>query len=449
MVAESIKAFIESVFSIYNSIGDYIFEFYALHSRDILDILHISLKTIFNVLLFLTVIIATSYLIMSVAVLFRKKKEQRLKSSFEPKVTVQIPTFNELAALHCAKRCLAFDYPKDKLQIIIGDDSDDPEVSKHIDSFAAEHDNVQVTRRGNNIGFKPGNLNHMLKYSDGEILVIFDSDFLPDRDFLRRIVTPFEDPEVSVAQSRWKIANFDQNFISVLGGTILMICHNVALEFIHLFKGTGVLCGSGEAIRKKDLIEVGGWLAGSLTEDIECSLRLIKKGKKLVYLNDLECHCETPHRFKDLCKQQMRWAYGVCLSTKKHIFDILRSDKTLRRDKLSVFIFASGYMFSFLLLGLTVTGFLSIISNRPAAIDWPRFFSETGVNILITSGFLVSCMVALSKNRKIRRIPQVIASSFSVGIAVTYYVNVGIFKALFARQMQWFMVDKNGNEYSG
>ena len=123
-------------------------------------------------------------MVMSVYIMFAKtkKKEKMFIEHKAPFVTIQIPTFNELAAIRCAKKCLEFDYPKNKYEILIGDDSSNKEVSKKIDAFAAKYDNVSVTRRGNNLGFKAGNLNNMLKISKGEILVLFDSDFIPKRD---------------------------------------------------------------------------------------------------------------------------------------------------------------------------------------------------------------------------------------------------------------------------
>lgn len=450
MITEFVKNLFSIFFEIYNSIGNYVYLFYFDYSRIILDYIHFFFKNTFNFLLLITIILASFYLIMAVTIMFKKKKQiKELKDINYPKVTIQIPTYNEIAALNCAKKCINFDYPKDKMEIIIGDDSNDIKISKQIDDFAKKYENlIKVTRRGKNIGFKPGNLNHMLKYTNGEIIVIFDSDFLPEKDFLKRILIPFiADKNVSVVQAKWNIHNFKQNVYSILGGTISLLCHNIALPFIKNYGGNTFLCGSAEAIRKKDLINVGGWTSGTLTEDVECSFRLIEKGnKKLIFLEDLECKCEAPYTFKDLCKQQMRWAYGVISAFKLHFKNILKSKQTNKKDKLSVIIFASGYLFSMLILMLTIIGFLSIISNRPAPIEWGLFLSETFRNVLLTSGFIITSIVALSLGKKIKEIPKMIAGSLSVGLVVAYYVNVGIFKAIFSREMKWFMLNKNGNK---
>jgi cellulose synthase/poly-beta-1,6-N-acetylglucosamine synthase-like glycosyltransferase len=444
----TIKTILDNIFRLHEKSGDFVYNFYQSYSRAMLDFLHVIFDNIFTVLLVMTIAVTFFYLIMAITVFLRKKKVGKLlPEGNEPLVTVQIPTYNELAALSCAKHCLEFDYPKEKMQIIIGDDSSDKKISAKIDAFAKKHPGIiQVTRRGRNVGFKPGNLNHMLTYTKGEYVVIFDSDFLPPTDFLRRILAPFsEDKDISVVQARWNIKNFSQNIYSVLGGTISLVCHQIMLPFISRDKGMCFLCGSAEAIRKKDLLEAGGWQSGSLTEDIECSLRLIMKNKKLVYLEDCECDCEAPFTFKDLCKQQMRWAYGVITAIKVHFWALMKS-RTRASRKLSVFIFASGYLFALLLLGVTIFGILAVISTKPAPIDWPRFLGETSRNILLTSGFLISSVLALWLGKRIKELPRMVGSSLSVGLAVTYHVNVGIAKALFGRKMHWFMLNKNGNK---
>lgn len=447
------SAVVEFSSTYYARVGDFVYQFYAQNSRAILDTFHLLFKGTFTFVLWLTAGIALVYMIMALIVMLTKRRthSQAIPRGKEPTVTVQIPTYNELAAITCAKRCLAFDYPAQKMQIIIGDDSNDPKTKAAIDRFAAAHkDRILVTRRGANVGFKPGNLNHMLKYTTGEIIVIFDSDFLPEKDFLRRIVAPIAaDRSVAVSQARWRITNFRQNGVSVLGGTITMLCHNVMLAFIDRTGSNAFLCGSAEAIRRSDLEKAGGWLTGALTEDIECSLRLYQRGRRLVYLEDLSCGCEAPHTVRDLCKQQMRWAFGVITAFKMHWRKLFFTARPRARDKMSAMLFGSGYFFSVLLLLITVFGVLSLLSDRPAPIDWVLFLSETGRNLLLTSGFLLASVLALIVGGELKAIPKMVVSSLTVGLIVTYYVNVGIVKALLGRNMRWFMLTKNGNKIPG
>jgi len=419
--------------------------------RSIADFLHPIFDNAFYFFLYIAVITSVIYYIISISVLFsdktKKKKEKELDEEKAPFVTVQIPTYNELAAIRCAKKCLEFDYPKGKYEIIIGDDSKDKSVSKKLDEFAKQHKLVKITRRGNNIGYKAGNLNHMLKHSKGEIIVLFDSDFVPSEDFLRRIVAPFQqDKNLGAVQARWKFLNPDQNLIAVLGSTIVSVFHQITLPFINSRRNLTFLCGSAEAVKKSTLIKLGGWKSGSLTEDIEYSLRLLKNGHRIEYLANLECDSEVPFKAKDLYKQQMRWAYGFISSFKEHGKDILKSKHLKIQDKFWINFAWTGYLLSMLLLLLFSTGFLSLITHRPEAWNFSLFIYELGRNVLLSSGILFASIVAQARRKSLRSLPSMIASSFSYGLIVAYHVNVGVIKVLIKKPMPWFILNKQGNK---
>ena len=442
-----------SINVLFNGIIESLINFFIMYhtiGRLILNFLHMVFDNIFNLLLFITFIASALYYVMSIYILFKKKKQENFHQDTKelPSVTVQIPTFNELAAIRCAKNCLNFDYPKDKYEIIIGDDSNNPEISEKLQEFAEKHDLVRITKRESNEGYKPGNLNNMLKHSRGELLVIFDSDFVPQSDFLLKIVKPFmKDKKVAGVQARWRVMNPNQNFISLLGATIVSVCHYITLPFIHQSRKISFLCGSAEAVRKNVLIKLGGWESGNLTEDIEFSLRVLKEGYKIEYLQDLECDSEVPYTLKDLCRQQMRWAYGVIYSWKKHFKSVMRSNNIGALDKFNMGgLFCSGYFLSILLAGLFITGTLSFITNEPAPLQWGKFFYELTRNILLTSGLIFASIIALVKTNRIKSLLSIIASSFSYGLIVTCYVNIGIFKALVKVPMRWYMLKKHGNE---
>jgi cellulose synthase/poly-beta-1,6-N-acetylglucosamine synthase-like glycosyltransferase len=428
---------ISEFFAWYNTIG-----------RGVLNGIHFLFDNIFNALLIITMLVSLLYFIMAIYNLRKVKRTKEHELKEFPTVTVQIPTFNELVALRCAKQCLNFDYPKDRYEIIIGDDSDKPEISQKLSDFAHKHDIVKVCKRQSNIGFKPGNLNNMLRHSTGEFLVIFDSDFVPEKDFLKRIIQPFtKDKNIAGVQARWKLMNANQNLISTLGAAIVSTCHHITIPFMYRGRKITFLCGSAEAVRKSTLIELGGWESGNLTEDIEFSLRLLQNGYRIKYLYDLECDSEVPYTLKDLYRQQMRWAYGVIYSWKKHFKGIVKSDKIKAVDKLYMGgIFCSGYLISVLLASLFLTGTLSFITHEPAPIQWGTFVFELGRNVLLTSGLIFASFVALKKAKNFKLTLPLIASSFSFGLVVTYYVNIGIFKALTKTPMEWFMLNKRGNE---
>ncbi|MBW2981389.1 glycosyltransferase [Candidatus Woesearchaeota archaeon] len=422
-----------------------ILRWYSIQGRLILDILHSVFENIFHFFLYIAIFFTTVYLILSLIVMLSKKKakERPFDIKKAPFVTIQIPTRNELIALRCAEKCLDFDYPEEKYEILIGDDSDKQEISQKLAEFAEKYEKVRVIKREKNIGFKPGNLNSMLKHSNGEILVIFDSDFTPEKNFLKRIINPFiNDKSISAVQARWNFNNFNQNLVTILASTIVYVFHHVTLSFLNIF-GTGSLCGSAEAIKKKDLIELGSWTSGSLTEDIEYTLRLYKNNKKIVYLPTLQCYSDVPFVASDLYKQQMRWAYGVITSYKRHIKNIMFNKSLSIKKKITSFSPGFGYLMPILILLMFVFGTLSFFTNRPGPIDLVKFFSDLGKNVILTSGLIIASVFALYKEKKIKHTLKVLLASFSIGIITTYYVNKGIFKSLLRKPMQWYLLNKD------
>lgn len=424
------------------------FDKYAELGRPILDFLNVVFDNLFHFFLYIMAFACFVFLLMAIYTSIRKNKPSApVDETYTPSVTVQIPTFNEPVAIRCAEACLKFDYPKDKYHILIGDDSNKPEVSKKLNNFSAKHPQVKVIKREKNIGYKPGNLNNMLSHSKGEFLVIFDSDYIPKKDFLRKIVQPFKsDKNVAATQARWTFINDNQNLITVLIASILNVYHYVTLPFIKNRRRMSLLCGSAEAVRKSTLLKLGGWDTGNLTEDIEYSIRLVNRGYRIEYMEDVTCDSEVPHTPLDLYRQQMRWAYGVISSFKKHFKAIVSNRKTTFEHKLCLGLVGCGYLVSFVLLALLTTGALSILTHAPAPIDWPKFLAEMGRNIAITSGLIITTIIAMKRSHTLKQVPPMVASSFSYGIVMTYHVNKGILKAILGRQMEWFMLNKKSNE---
>jgi len=370
-----------------------------------------------------------------------------------PRVTVQIPTYNELAALTCAEHCLAFDYPKDRLQILIGDDSSRKDISEQINAFAAQNPGVTLCRRGNNSGFKPGNLNHMLQQTSGDYILVLDSDFLPEKDFLRRLVQPvIQDPRLAGVQAAWRISNVHQNLTTLMGAGIVYVIHVVILPFIQRFARTGVFCGSAELIRKDLLLASGGWTAGAFTEDVDYSLRVFTKGYHITYLEEVTCTCEVPYTPGDLFRQQMRWAYGVMRAFMCHGWRLLCSRVVHFRAKLAALCFGGGYLMVFLmLLSIFLAGAHLVLDSGADPVTEPvataGFLLDTAGNFLFTCGMLISSLCAsFVAGVSLRNVGKLVLASLSLGVVLLFFVGKGLFRALFGLPMQWFMVRKNGNE---
>ena len=421
------------------------------------------IKIAFEIALAGAFIISVGYFIVTAfaMALSRLKNDPEIieDSSLYPMVTVQIPTYNELAALNCARCCLAFDYPQEKLQIIIGDDSNKEEVSEKIDAFIAENPRVELSRRGDNVGFKPGNLNEMLPKSKGDYLLILDSDFLPDPDFLKRLVVPvIKDSSLAGAQAAWKIINVHDNHSTLMGTGIVNIIHVVILPFLKAVTKSCVFCGSGELVKKSDLIDLGGWTMGALTEDVDYSLRLIAQGKRIAYVSDLHVKCEVPYTPGDLFRQQMRWAYGVMRAFMNHGSKLFFSRTIKKRTKFAAFCFAGGYVMITLLLMMTILGTLNVISQLfgldPSVGQSPSYtlghvVYDTTVNVLLTCGMLVSSIAAgFVSGFGFRNLGKLIVASLTIGVICMFFVGRGLVTAWLGLPMKWFMMRKAGNDHA-
>ncbi len=423
--------------------------------------IHTFLKSAFEFALMGACVFSFGYLIVTGIALALRRLRNRPEiiedRSLYPSVTVQIPTYNELAALNCAGRCLDFDYPEDKLQIMIGDDSSDPEISARIDEFAAANPRVEINRRGDNAGFKPGNLNAMLPKSKGDYLLILDSDFLPKKDFLKRLVTPvIKDPSLAGAQAAWRIINVHDNHSTLMGTGIVNIIHIVILPFLKAVTKSCVFCGSGELVKKSYLIEEGGWTAGAMTEDVDYSLRMITAGKKVAYVDDLRVRCEVPYTPSDLFRQQMRWAYGVMRAFMAHGRKLFLSRTIQKRTKFAAFMFGSGYVMITLLLMTFVLGMLNLISGmlgidhsavQSSSYTVGNFLYDTIVNLLLTCGMVVSAIAAgFVTGFGYRSLGRLVVASLSVGVICMFFVGRGMITAWLGLPMKWFMLRKAGNE---
>jgi cellulose synthase/poly-beta-1,6-N-acetylglucosamine synthase-like glycosyltransferase len=408
---------------------------------------------IFNITLFFATFFSIFFYFITLDGLSTRKIAPHFRELIRfPMVTVQIPTYNEPVAVRCAEKCLEFDYPKDKYEVIIGDDSRDKSVSAFIDAFAAKcKGKVKVTRRGENIGYKAGNLNHMLKYSKGEIIVVFDSDFVPPKNFLKEVVKPFgSDRKIGGVQARWDFLNTKQSIISKLAAGTLMVYHHLIMPVFNK-NNVSFICGSAEAVRKDVLVKLGGWQNGSLTEDTEFSIRMMKSGYRTVYLQDLLVKGEVPYNFKSFKKQQMRWAYGSTSAFLQHSKDILFSSIFNIRQKALISMTILGYITAPLFVALFLTGMLSFATNVPGPIDVPKFLFSLGENLFLTSGFIFAILMGFSRYGSYGKMTptlaaSIIISSLTVGVLISFYVAKGFVKALMGRPMQWHIVQKSGNE---
>jgi cellulose synthase/poly-beta-1,6-N-acetylglucosamine synthase-like glycosyltransferase len=232
-----------------------------------------------------------------------------------PTITVQLPLFNELYVVdRLLKAVTAIDYPREKLEIQVLDDSTDETVKVAeavVAKYAAEGFDIHYIHRDDRTGFKAGALENGNKFAKGELLAIFDADFVPKPDCLRKLVDFFTDPMVGCAQMRWSHINGDYNLLTRLQ-TIMLDGHFVVEQTTRNRTGGFFNFNGTAGIWRRKAIELsGGWQHDTLTEDTDLSFRAQLMGWKFVYLLDEEAPAEIPVEINAFKAQQRRWAKGV------------------------------------------------------------------------------------------------------------------------------------------
>jgi cellulose synthase/poly-beta-1,6-N-acetylglucosamine synthase-like glycosyltransferase len=250
-----------------------------------------------------------------------------------PFVTIQLPIFNELYVVdRLLDNITKLDYPRDRFEIQVLDDSTDETVNHaamKVQSYLNEGFNIYHIHRVNRQGFKAGALKEGMKTAKGEFIAIFDADFLPNPDFLKRSLPYFSEQNIGVVQTRWEHLNEDYSLLTKLQAFQLNVHFTVeqagrceAGHFLQ-FNGTAGIW------RTRTIEEAGGWHSDTLTEDLDLSYRAQMKGWKIKYVEDITCPAELPAEMHGWKSQQFRWMKGGAENSRKLIPFILNSNLPL------------------------------------------------------------------------------------------------------------------------
>src|SRR5713226_5389404 len=246
---------------------------------------------------------------------FPPKPKREFTESELPLVTVQLPLFNEMYVVERLVRAVTeIDYPRDRLEIQVLDDSIDETVNiarATVNKYAAQGFDIHYIHRDDRTGFKAGALENGMKTAKGSLIAIFDADFVPNPDFLRKLIHHFTDPIVGCAQMRWSHINGSYNLLTRLQ-TIMLDGHFVVEQTTRNRSGNFFNFNGTAGIWRREAIEMsGGWQHDTLTEDTDLSFRAQLMGWRFIYLLDEEAPAEIPVEINAFKAQQRRWAKGV------------------------------------------------------------------------------------------------------------------------------------------
>jgi cellulose synthase/poly-beta-1,6-N-acetylglucosamine synthase-like glycosyltransferase len=277
-----------------------------------------------------------------------------------PYVTIQLPVFNEAYVMdRLLDNISLIDYPREKLEIQVLDDSTDETVettAAHVKRLAATGlDIVHITRTDRS-GYKAGALKEGLEIAKGELIAIFDADFLPDADWLYKTIPYFKDSEIGVVQTRWAHLNRDYSILTQVQAfaldahfTLEQVGRNSKGHFIN-FNGTAGVW------RKETIYDAGNWEGDTLTEDLDLSYRAQLKKWKFKYLEHVTTPAELPIIISAARSQQFRWNKGGAENFRKMFRRVISSDMSVRSKLHGILHLLNSTMF----LNVLIVGLLSV-----------------------------------------------------------------------------------------
>lgn len=321
--------------------------------------------------------------------LYRKTRDRSFdvgEFATPPKITVQLPVYNEVYVIRRLLRSVAaLDYPRELLEIQVLDDSSDETVqiaAEEIAALRAEGVQIHHMRRPDRIGYKAGALEYGMKRATGELLLIFDADFVPRPNLIRQILPYLADPKVGMVQVRWDHLNADYSLLSRIQSISLdghfVIEHDARSKngLFFNFNGTAGMW------RKACIEDAGGWEHDTLTEDLDLSYRAQLKGWKFVFLRDVTCEAELPIDMRSFKSQQYRWVKGSVQVAKKILPRLWSSPLPLRK-KIESTVHLVHNMTYFLVLLLSLLVYPAVLFRytssyaTAALIEFPLFAFAT------------------------------------------------------------------------
>ncbi len=303
-----------------------------------------------------------------------------------PKVTIQLPIYNERYVIERLVESVSrFDYPRELLDIQVLDDSTDEtrEIARNcVERYQALGLPITYHHRSNREGFKAGALAEGLNTAAGEFIAIFDADFLPGPDFLRRTIPYFADPGVGMVQTRWTYVNRNYSALTEIE-TILLDGHFVIEHGARSRRGVFFnFNGTAGVWRRAAIEEAGGWQHDTLTEDTDLSYRAQLRGWRFLYLPHIECPSELPVEMNAFKAQQARWAKGLMQTAKKILPRMFRSCQPWHIKSEAVFHLTANISYPLMVLLSTMLLPAMIVRFyqgwvQMLVIDLPLFLAST------------------------------------------------------------------------
>lgn len=376
-----------------------------------------------------------------------KKKMQIVNDNSLPLITIQLPIYNEkYVAVRLIDAICRIDYPKEKLQIQILDDSDDNTsqiIRLIIDHYTFKGFDIVYLHRTLRSGYKAGALKAGMKIAKGEFIAIFDADFIPPNWFLKKAIGSFSDPKVGLVQCRW--GHINENYSSLTEAQAISLDLHFLIEqkaksLTHLFMNFN---GTAGIWRTSCINDAGGWHTSTLVEDLDLSYRAQLKGWKCLFLENLIIEAELPVQINAAKRQQFRWAKGSMQVAMKLLTDVALDRKISVDTKIQAFIQLTRHIVHPLfLVQFIIFPMLLALDYKLYAVSWAPI---TAILIYIVMGpatYLYIIRKIWRDKWKVKARQYFYLIFFATGISVNN--TVAIFEALLVRKNEFLRTPKFG-----
>lgn len=401
-------------------------------------------------LLLMTHVIHEAILVFSAA-RARKKKLPEIDPEALPIVTIQLPLYNEKYVVgRLLDAIAAIDYPEHLLEVQILDDSTD-ETTEVIQAYIDQHKApFQLIRRENREGFKAGALAYGLKQAKGEFVAIFDADFVPSPDFLRKTIPHFSNPKVGVVQTRWLHINEKQSMLT--RAQALMLNTHFSVEQLGRHNADGFINFNGTAgvWRKKCIADAGGWQADTLTEDLDLSFRAQAKGWKFEYLFDVGSPAELPSTFEAYRTQQFRWSKGAAECVRKNWKMLWSSSMSTGTKIMGSFHLLNSSVYLLVVLLLLLSPFAYYVNSKDLiSLPYHHYLLVLGP-IVSASLFLIflagSLLTATNKWYALVWYVPSLFMFFSMTTGISLYMSFGVLEGYIGKKSPFVRTPKFGEQ---
>ena len=377
----------------------------------------------------------------------RRKEKYSVASFEEPTITIQLPLYNEkYVAARLVDAVCALDYPKEKMKIMVLDDSDDDTVVL-LQDLINEHkkngfDIVHI-RRETRTGYKAGALKHAMKFTKTEFVAIFDADFIPPTWYLKKAIPHFAKKNIGLVQCRW--GHINENYSALTQAQALSLDFHFLIEQraksnSHLFMNFN---GTAGIWRKECIDDSGGWHTATLVEDLDLSYRAQMKGWKCVFLPNIVVNAELPVQMNGAKRQQFRWAKGSIQCAIKLLSGIMVKRRIAIEAKLQAFVQLTRHIvFPLMLIQFLTLPFLLasevnlyIVSFLPAITIAAYLAMGPGAYLLV-----IHKLWKDDWKTKAKALPYLLV--YSIGMSVNN--TVAVFDAVLGKKNEFLRTPKYG-----